>query len=119
MKILVAGIAVAALTLVGQPAWSQSNSQQLSQNTQNNAPGTGGTSKPGTPGVPGSKSGPAAKPSGAAGADESGVKGVPGSKSGKCTLLAPRQRYMMPSRMNDMPTAVIRIASRGALRSGR
>ena len=82
MKILVTGIAVAGLLIAGAPAWSQSNSPQLSQNTQDNAPGTGGASKPGTAGVPGSKSGPAAKPSGAAGADESGVKGMPGNKSG-------------------------------------
>jgi len=82
MKILLTGIAVAGLVMAAQPVWSQSSSQQLSQNTQDNAPGTGGTSKPGTPGKPGGKSGPAAKPSGAAGADESGVKGMPGNKSG-------------------------------------
>ena len=42
-----------------------------------------------------------------------------GSRSGKCTLLAPCHIYIRPSRMNDMPTAVISVANRGALRSGR
>jgi hypothetical protein len=82
MRVFLIGIAAAALVAAGQPAWAQTNSQQLGQNTQQTAPGTGGTSKPGTAGAPGSKSGPAAKPSGAAGADESGVKGMPGNKSG-------------------------------------
>ena len=88
MKILLMGVAVAGLVIAGQPAWSQTRSGQVTQNAQDNAPGTGGTSKVGTPGAPGSKSGPAAKPSGAgtppgaAGHDESGVKGMPGNKSG-------------------------------------
>jgi hypothetical protein len=76
------GIAAVALLAAGQPALSQTSSQQLGQNTQDNAPGTGGISKPGTPGAPGSKSGPAAKSPGAAGSDESGVKGKPDNKSG-------------------------------------
>ena len=85
MKILLMGLAVAGLVIAGQPAWSQTSPGQVSQNIQDNSPGGGGTSKVGTPGAPGSKSGPAAKPSGApgpAGADESGVKGMPGGKAG-------------------------------------
>ena len=34
-------------------------------------------------------------------------------------VAAPRQRYMAPSTMNDIPIAVISGARRGALRSGR
>jgi hypothetical protein len=39
-KVLI-GIAAIALLAAGQPAFSQTSSQQLGQNTQNNAPGTG------------------------------------------------------------------------------
>ena len=44
---------------------------------------------------------------------------VSGSRLGKRRLTGPRQRYIAPSRMKGMPMAVIRGASRGALRSGR
>ena len=42
-----------------------------------------------------------------------------GRMSGKCTVAAPFQKYITPSRRKDMPMAVISGARRGALRSGR
>jgi hypothetical protein len=90
MKILLGGVAMAAIVAVALPAWSQASLTQ-GQSTQQNAPGTGGVSKPGVPGSPGSKSGPTVTRSGTTApdptqrgtsGDQSKVPGLPGSKSG-------------------------------------
>jgi hypothetical protein len=90
MKMLLSGVAIAAIVAVALPAWSQT-SPTPSQSTQQNVPGTGGTFKPGTPGLPGSKSGPTVTPSGTTlpeanrsqpSGDQSNVPGLPGGKSG-------------------------------------
>ena len=88
MKLLLSGIAAAALVALALPAWAQGVTTQ-GQPTQQNAPGTAGTSKAGVPGLPGSKSGPTVSPSGTTApeatrshpsGDQSGVKGLPGQQ---------------------------------------
>ena len=99
MKLLLGGVAFAALLMAGLPAWSQTSgthSGTQSPSNEQNAPGTGGVSKPGMTGQPGNKSGPSVRePSdgstaGSSGSstsnthlqDQSKVPGLPGGKSG-------------------------------------